>query len=188
MDTTGDVTRLLDDLNAGVNGAADRLWPVVYGALRDLADQYLGHEHVGHTLQPTALVHEAFLRLVGNGNLGAGSRGHFFAVAAQAMRRILADHARRRGAVKRGGDLQRVPLAVAAHADVATDEYLLKLDDGLSELASLDLQLARVVELRLFGGLTIEETARLLEVSPMTVKRQWRMAKGWLHRRITERS
>ncbi len=187
MDTTGDVTRLLDDLNAGVNGAADRLWPVVYGALRDLADQYLGQEQVGHTLQPTALVHEAYLRLVGNGTPGAGGRGHFFAVAARAMRRILVDHARRRGAVKRGGRLQRVPLTEAADADVATDEYLLELDDALSELASLDLPLARVVELRFFGGLTIEETASLLEVSPMTVKRRWRMAKGWLHRRITER-
>lgn len=188
MDTTGDVTRLLDDLNAGVNGAADRLWPLVYGALHDLADQYLGQERVDHTLQPTALVHEAFLRLVGNGNLGAEGRGHFFAVAARAMRRILVDHARRRGAVKRGGGLRRVPLAVSADADVATDEYLLALDDALSELALLDLPLARVVELRFFGGLTIEETARLLEVSPMTVKRRWRMAKGWLHRRITERS
>ena len=187
MGTTGDVTRLLDELNAGVDGAADRLWPIVYGALRDLADQHLAQERVGHMLQPTALVHEAYLHLVGNGNLGAGGRGHFFAVAAQAMRRILVDHARRRGAIKRGGGLQRVPLAEAADADVVPDEYLLELDDALTELASLDRPLASVVELRFFGGLTIEETARLLEVSPMTVKRRWRIAKGWLHRRITER-
>ncbi len=187
MGTTGDVTRLLDELSAGADGAADRLWPIVYGALRDLADRYLGQESVGHTLQPTALVHEAYLRLVGNGNLGAGGRGHFYAVAARAMRRILVDHARRRGAVKRGGGVQRVPLAEAADADVAPDDYILELDEALTELASLDLPLACVVELRFFGGLTIEETAALLEVSSMTVKRRWRMAKGWLHRRITER-
>lgn len=186
MGTSGDVTRLLEDLGAGVDGAADRLWPVVYGALRGLADQYLGHESSAHTLQPTALVHEAYVRLVGKGDLGAGGRGHFFAVAAQAMRRILVDHARRRGAVKRGGDLRRVPLLDEPAADAVPDEYLLKLDDALSELAALDPPLAQVVELRFFGGLTIEETARLLEVSTMTVKRRWLVAKGWLHRRITE--
>ncbi len=187
MSTNGDVTRLLEDFGAGVDGAADKLWPVVYDALRGLADQYLGHESVGHTLQPTALVHEAYVRLVGTGNLGAGGRRQFFAVAAQAMRRILVDHARRRGAVKRGGDLQRVPLPEIPDVDSVPDEYLLQLDDALSELASLDAVLAHVVELRFFGGLTIEETARLLEVSSMTVKRRWRVAKGWLHRRITER-
>ena len=187
MGTDGPVTRLLEDFGAGVDGAADKLWPVVYGALRGLADQYLGRESVDHTLQPTALVHEAYVRLVGTANLGVGGRSHFFAVAAQAMRRILVDHARRRSAVKRGGDLRRVPLPEIPDVDSVPDEYLLKLDDALSELASLDGPLAHVVELRFFGGLTIEETARLLEVSPMTVKRRWRVAKGWLHRRITER-
>ncbi|MCH7872053.1 MAG: RNA polymerase subunit sigma-70, partial [Planctomycetes bacterium] len=103
------------------------------------------------------------------------------------MRRMLVDHARRRGASKRGGDLRRVPLLEIPDVESVPDEYLLKLDDALSELASLDAPLASVVELRFFGGLTIEETARLLEVSPMTVKRRWRVAKGWLHRRITER-
>ncbi len=187
MSTGGEVTRLLEDFGAGVDGAADKLWPVVYSALRGLADQYLGHGSVGHTLQPTALVHEAYVRLVGTANLGVSGRGHFFAVAAQAMRRILVDHARRRGALKRGGNLQRVPLTDIPHVDGMPDDYLLKLDDALRALASLDAPLAHVVELRFFGGLTIEETAHLLEISPMTVKRRWRVAKGWLHRRIMER-
>jgi len=168
--------------------ALDDLLPRVYDELRALADAYMRRERAGHTLQPTALVHEAFLRLLRLPPGSVQNRIHFFALAAQAMRRILADHARRHRAAKRGGGAVRVPLelveggapATPAGDDVAADD----LDAALDDLAKLDERQARVVELRFFGGLSIEETAEVLAVSPATVKRDWLVARAWLHREL----
>ena len=168
--------------------ALDDLLPRVYDELRALADAYMRRERAGHTLQPTALVHEAFLRLLRLPPGSVQNRIHFFALAAQAMRRILADHARRHRAAKRGGGAVRVPLelveggapATPAGDDVAADD----LDAALEDLAKLDERQARVVELRFFGGLSIEETAEVLAVSTATVKRDWLVARAWLHREL----
>jgi len=168
--------------------ALDDLLPRVYDELRALADAYMRRERAGHTLQPTALVHEAFLRLLRLPPGSVQNRVHFFALAAQAMRRILADHARRHRAAKRGGGAVRVPLelveggapAAPAGDDVAADD----LDAALEDLAKLDERQARVVELRFFGGLSIEETAEVLAVSTATVKRDWLVARAWLHREL----
>jgi len=168
--------------------ALDDLLPRVYDELRALADAYMRRERAGHTLQPTALVHEAFLRLLRLPPGSVQNRVHFFALAAQAMRRILADHARRHRAAKRGGSAVRVPLelveggapATPAGDDVAADD----LDAALEDLAKLDERQARVVELRFFGGLSIEETAEVLAVSSATVKRDWLVARAWLHREL----
>jgi RNA polymerase sigma factor (TIGR02999 family) len=179
---------------AGDASALDDLLPRVYDELRALADAYMRRERAGHTLQPTALVHEAFLRLLRLPPGSVQSRVHFFALAAQAMRRILADHARRHRAAKRGGSAVRVPLelveggagaeAVAGippgSPEVAADD----LDAALEDLAKLDPRQARVVELRFFGGLSIEETAEVLGVSTATVKRDWLVARAWLHREL----
>lgn len=183
----GDITQLLGEMQRGDARAADRLLPVVYEELRRLARTYFHQEPTEHTLQPTALVHEAYLRLV-DGGVDWQGRAHFFGVAARAMRRILIDHARARRADKRGGGAVRASLEAIDDADgvMPPDEYLLSLDEGLQELAKLDEQQARVVEMRFFGGLNVEETAAVLDVSPRTVKRDWAMAKGWLHRFITK--
>jgi len=177
---------------SGDASALDDLLPRVYDELRALADAYMRRERAGHTLQPTALVHEAFLRLLRLPPGSVQNRVHFFALAAQAMRRILADHARRHRAAKRGGNAVRVPFevieggagAVAAAAggtqEVAADD----LDAALEDLAKLDARQARVVELRFFGGLSIEETAEVLGVSAATVKRDWLVARAWLHREL----
>ena len=178
---------------SGDASALDDLLPRVYDELRSLADAYMRRERAGHTLQPTALVHEAFLRLLRLPPGSVQNRVHFFALAAQAMRRILADHARRHRAAKRGGNAVRVPLelieggaapdpraAGAESAEVAADD----LDAALEDLAKLDARQARVVELRFFGGLSIEETAEVLGVSPATVKRDWLVARAWLHREL----
>ena len=180
----------------GNDAAADELLPIVYDELRRLAGSYLRNEPPNQTLQPTALVHEAYLRIVGpDGSGGSGgsggshscaNRAQFFAIAARAMRRLLIDHARRRRAVKRGGDRRRLPLEDVNELSVDRDEYVVALDDALTELAELDPQLSRVIELRFFGGLNVEETALVIGVSPVTVKRRWRMAKGWLHREIVK--
>ena len=173
---------------SGDVSALDDLLPRVYDELRSLADAYMRRERAGHTLQPTALVHEAFLRLLRLPPGSVQNRMHFFALAAQAMRRILADHARRHRAAKRGGGAVRVPLelveggapAAPAGDDVAADD----LDAALDDLAKLDERQARVVELRFFGGLSIEETAEVLSVSSATVKRDWLVARAWLHREL----
>jgi len=173
---------------SGDASALDDLLPRVYDELRALADSYMRRERAGHTLQPTALVHEAFLRMLRLPPGSVQNRVHFFALAAQAMRRILADHARRHRAAKRGGSAVRVPLelveggapAAAAGEDVAADD----LDAALEDLAKLDPRQARVVELRFFGGLSIEETAEVLAVSTATVKRDWLVARAWLHREL----
>ena len=184
--TSGDVTRILDELAAGNTEALEKLWPLVSDELRYLAGHYLRSERGDHTLQPTAMVHEAYLRLVGDREMVWEGRAHFFNVAAQAMRRILIDHARRRRAAKRGSDRQKFSLEEIIEPFEYREEYLVALDDALTELASVDEQLGRVVELRFFGGLSIEETAEVLGVSAMTVKRAWKLARGWLHREITK--
>ena len=179
-----DVTRLLIQLTDGNRTVLDELLPLVYGELRSLAANYLRRERSAHTLQPTALVHEAYLRLVDQNQVRWQNRAHFFGVAAQMMRRILVDHARGHNAEKRGGEIHK--LSLDENIDV-TDERatdLISLDDALTALAAIDEQKSRIVELRFFGGLSVEETAEVLGVSAPTVKRQWRMAKAWLYGQV----
>jgi RNA polymerase sigma factor (TIGR02999 family) len=187
MTTDPPVTELLEQVRAGDRSAFARLWPVVYEELRRLASRLLRAERPEHTLQPTALVHEAYLRLVDE-RAGWQDRAHFFAIAAQAMRRILVDYARGHLASKRGGSLRRVslddPLAASTPAGVGLDDVI-EVDEALGELAALDAFEAQVVELRYFGGLTVEETAAALGVSPATVKREWQLARAWLYRRLS---
>ncbi len=173
----------------GEPGALDALMPHVYDELRVLAGSYMRRERAGHTLQPTALVHEAFLKLIRLPDGAVQDRLHFFALAAQAMRRILADHARRSRAAKRGGDRDMVPVEEAdaaglIYSDPADGVPADYLDALIEDLARLDARQAQVVELRFFGGLTVEETAEVLAVSPATVKRDWLVARVWLHREL----
>ena len=176
------VTQALADWSRGHAGALDVLMPRVYDALRDIARRSLLNERDGHTLQTTALVHEAYLRLIDQRQVNIEHRAHFFAVAAQVMRRILVDHARRHGASKRGSGAVNLPLDenVTVAFSPSIDLDLVSLDTALDRLALLDSRQARVVELRFYGGLTIEETALVLHVSPATVKNEWRSARAWL--------
>jgi RNA polymerase sigma factor (TIGR02999 family) len=179
-----DVTQILQEVSGGNREAPARLMPLVYDELRRLADHYLRQERPDHTLQPTALVHEAYLRLIDQTRVDWQNRAHFFGVAAQLMRRILVDHARRHRASKRGGFRQKLTLDEAVDYSQTRDVDLVKLDDALTALAKFDARQSRVVELRFFGGLTIEETAEAIGVSPATVKVDWSMAKAWLRREI----
>ena len=185
-----DLTGLLIEWGQGDKAALDRLTPLVYDEIRRIAHRYVQREHEGQTLQTTALVNEAYLRLAGSANISWQNRAHFYAVTAQVMRRILIDHARRRHYVKHGGEAQRVAFEVAtkeaALMSAPRAAELLALDEALDGLARLDPRKSRVVELRYFGGLNIEETAKVLEVSPMTVRRDWRAAKAWLFKRMKE--
>ena len=169
----------------GDTAALDRLFPVVYQELRRQAASYLRDERAGHTLQPTALAHEVYLRLLGQRDFPWQNRAHFMAVAARAMRHVLVDHARRRRAAKRGGGREHVPLdvtlVVEGESAVAFDD----LDRALQDLAKLSERQARVVELRYFGGMSIEETAEVLGVSSVTVKRDWALARAWLYRELS---
>ena len=169
---------------SGRGSEADRLLPLIYDELRGLAAYYLRGERPDHTLQPTELVHEAFLRLAGRLDAGSQSREHFFALAARAMRHILVDHARKRAAAKRGGGRKPVSLDTLRALSREHDQLLVELDDALLRLAELDPRLAEVVELRFFGGLTVGETARVMGISPKTVQRKWALARSWLHREI----
>ncbi len=180
--TAKDVTRLLLDWSNGDKAALDELMPAVYDELRHLAAHYLSRERSNHTLQPTALVHEAYLQLVDESRVNWQNRAHFFAAAARMMRHILVDHARAHNAAKRGGGNLKVTLSEAVAAFATPDLDLLALDDALNELGELDPQQSRVVELRYFGGLSIEDTAAVLKISPATVKRDWTTAKAWLRR------
>lgn len=179
-----DVTNLLVDWSKGDQEALNKLMPLVYDELRRLAGRHLRHERPGHTVQTTALVHEAYLKLVDQKNANWQNRVQFFAAAAQVMRHILVDYARSRGAFKRGGGYCRLSLDEATISSEGKGADLLILNEALNGLASIDPQQSRVVELRVFGGLTVEETAVALGVSPRTVKREWSMAKAWLHRQI----
>jgi RNA polymerase sigma factor (TIGR02999 family) len=181
-----DVTGLLLAWGRGDQSAADRLVPVVYDELRRQAERAMRREGGEHTLQATALVHESYLRLVDQRRVEWRNRAHFFAIASTVMRRVLVDHARARLAAKRGGGAAPVSLAgVAAGTPDGTDEAdLIALHEALEKLAALDPDQARLVELRYFGGLTIEETAEALSVSPATVKREWALARAWLRREL----
>jgi RNA polymerase sigma factor (TIGR02999 family) len=179
-----DVTQLLQAWSRGERSALDRLVPLVYRELHLRARRCMAGERAEHSLQTTALIHEAYLKLAGPSPVDWESRGHFFAVAAKVMRRILVDHARARRSLKRGGDGRPVTLDEGAVVARTPDRDLVSLDDALQALAALDERKARVVELRYFGGLTAEETAAVLKVSPQTVLRDWRLAKVWLLREM----
>ncbi len=184
MGAISDTSLILAELGRGDPTAADRLMPLVYSELRGLAERYLQRERTDHTLQATALVHEAYLRLVDQSRVDWKSRAHFFAVAAEMIRRVLVDHARRHRAAKRGGTVRRVGLDERLGSEDHDRIDLLALDEALDELATLNDRHRRVVELRFFGGLTVEESAHVLDVSPETVRADWRMARAWLHDRI----
>jgi len=179
-----EVTQLLTDWANGSPAACDELMPLVYEELRRLAHRHMRGERPGHTLQTSALVHEAFMRLVDQKNVHWESRAHFFAIAAQMMRRILVDYARNRGSAKRGGSARQISFDETIVSEGRSAEVV-ALDDALRGLASLDQRKSQIVELRFFGGLSIEETAEVLGVSPGTVMRDWTLAKAWLRREIT---
>jgi RNA polymerase sigma factor (TIGR02999 family) len=185
MADSSDVTILLDRINKGDGRAPEELLPMVYGELRKLAHSYLQNERGDHTLQATALVHEAYLRLVDWEKVSWQNRAHFFAVAAQVMRRILVDHAREKRAAKRDfGQKLSLDEAVSFPNSNAREVDLIGLDDALEKLAEFDKTQSKIVELRFFGGLTIEETAHAIGISPATVKREWTVAKAWLYDRL----
>jgi len=180
----GELTQLLIAWSKGDARALEQLAPLVYAELRKLAHRYMNRERAGHTLQTTALVHEAFLRLLGNPQESWQNRAHFYAIAAQMMRRILVDYARTNLRAKRGGETTRIALEDidALVAEPALNPDVTALDAALEKLAEIDPRRSRVVELRFFGGLTVEETAQVLQVAPDTVVRDWRVAKAWLFR------
>src|SRR5262245_22685300 len=179
-----DVTALLADWSRGNRDALNQLLPLVYAELRRIAARQLRSERAGHSLQPTPWVHEVYLRLVGQRDMDWQNRAHFFGVTAQIMRRILVDHARRHTAGKRGEGAHCLSLDDAQEVPAANEIPILALDHVLDRLQKIDAELARIVELRAFGGLTIEEAAHVLEVSPSTAKREWRTAKAWLKREL----
>jgi RNA polymerase sigma factor (TIGR02999 family) len=181
MDTAPDVTQLLLAWSDGDREALDELTPLIYRELKKLAESYLRRERVGHTLQPTALAHEAYIKLIDQQNVRWQNRAHFFGIAAQAMRRILVDHARARLAGKRGSGAAVVALDDAVDVSDQRADQLIALDEALKSLAELDPDKSRVVELKYFGGMTLEEIAEVLGVSRATVIREWRMAKAWLY-------
>jgi RNA polymerase sigma-70 factor (ECF subfamily) len=178
------VTQLLIGWSRGDKEALDQLVPLVYDELRRQASRYLRRERPGHTLQTTALINEAYLRLIDQKSVRWQNRAQFFGIAAQLMRRILVDHARTKHRAKRGGSGIRVSLSDAIAVTKDSDTDLVELDEALNRLAGIDPQQSKIVELRFFSGLNVEETAAALNISPATVKRDWRVAKAWLHREI----
>jgi RNA polymerase sigma factor (TIGR02999 family) len=189
-ETSAEITRLLKAWGRGDAAALDRLTPLIYEQLHRMARGYMRNERPGHTLQATALVNEAFLRLVDTRDLDWTDRAHFFAVCARVMRRILVDAARSRAATKRGGHVARAEHSSAINLDDLPTPQVLSaqvcaLDEALNALERIDPRRARVIELRFFGGLTVEETGRVLQVSPQTVMRDWRLARAWLARELS---
>lgn len=185
----GEVTRVLADIRRGDAGAHDRLWEIVYAELRRLAERKMARERRGQTLQPTALVHEAYVRLVGSGDAAPRSwdgRGHFYAAAANAMRRILVDRARHRGRLKRGADAARVALSGVALESPVKSVDLIDLDDALNKLEAIDPAKATLVTLRYLLGCTVEETAEAMGLSEAKIKKDWIFAKAWLRRQLDE--
>lgn len=180
----GAVTEALRAWRRGEPEGDERLMELVYGELHHLAGRFLRGERMGHTLQPTALVHETYLRLLDQQRVDWRSRSHFFAISARVMRRILVDHARARQRLKRGGEVERVPFEDATGLGVERPDELVALDDALTELAKVDPAKAEVVELRFFGGFSVQETAEILAVSTPTVGRHWRLARAWLFREV----
>jgi len=183
MSSSGQVTRLLLDWGEGDDAALNKLVPIIHDELRRLARNYMRRERPGHTLQTSALINEAYLRLV-DGNVAWKNRSHFFGIAARLMRQILVDHARALSSLKRGGDQVRISLSDVANIGGRAEE-LIALDEALEDLAALDEQQSRIVELRYFSGLTIEETAESLNISTATVEREWRSARAWLRHKLT---
>jgi RNA polymerase sigma-70 factor, ECF subfamily len=181
MESSTDVTALLSELTKGNPEADPALIPLVYNELRRMADGYMRRERTGHTLQTTALVHEAYLKLCGQHSVAWQNRAHFFGIASQVMRRVLIDHARGHIRGKRGGGREAIPLDEALVFSPERSEEFVELDSALERLAAFDSRQARIVEMRFFGGLTVEETAEALGISPKTVKRDWSVAKAWLH-------
>ena len=179
------VTQLLMKWSEGDQTALDQLIPLIYDELHRLAERHLRHERAGHTLQATALVNEAYLRLVDERGVSWQNRAHFYAIAARRMRHILVEHARGRDAAKRGGGQYKLSLSKVDRITPREDVNLLALDEALQRLAEIDPQKSRIVELRYFGGLTVEETAEVMGISPATVKREWSMARAWLRREIS---
>ncbi len=180
-----DVTRLLQDWSDGKREVLDELLPLVYDELRRLAHNYLRRERGEHTLQTTALVHEAYMKLVDQHSVDWKNRAQFFALSAQAMRRILLDNARKHISDKRGKG-EKISLEDAPEISVETDENLIALDLALQELEQFDAKQSKIIELRYFGGLTIEETAEVMKISPATVKREWTFARAWLYQKLSE--
>jgi len=176
--------RIIEACQQGDRSALAKLTPLIYDELRRIAHRYVQRERNGHTLQTTALVHEAYLRLAGNEEAAWQNRAHFFAVSAQVMRHILIDHARRRRYLKHGGEFKQVPMEEASLMSAERAAELVALDEALDELKQLDARKSSVVELRYFGGLSLEDTADVLEISTMTVRRDWQAAKAWLFRRL----
>ena len=185
-DSSGDVTRLLDQLRAGDQDAANQLVPLIYGELRRIAGAYMQRERIGHTLQATALVHEAYMRLIGGEPVEWKNRTHFFGLAARTMRQVLMDYARRHRAGKRGGAGAR-KVDIDAELLVGHDSLddVIAIDEALERLALIDERQSRMIELRFFGGLNEEEAAEVMGLSPTTLKREWRSAKAWLHRELS---
>jgi RNA polymerase sigma factor (TIGR02999 family) len=182
--SAGDISGILRAWSDGDQSALDRLTPIVYDELRRLARRYMRHERPGHSLQTAALVNEAYLRLVDYERMQWQNRAHFFAVSAQLMRRILVDHARRHN-LKRGGGVEHVALEEAAVGGGGQGPDLVALDDAMNALARIDPRKVQVVEMRFFGGLSVEEIAEVLKISAITVKRDWRLARAWLYRELT---
>jgi len=180
-----EITQLLVDWSNGNQAALDQLMPLVYTELRQLAHWYMRRERPGHTMQTTALIHEAYLRLVDQTQVRWENQAHFFGIAARLMRQILIEHARSHTRAKRGGGAVTLSLDEAALVSQARAVELLALNDALERLATVDPRKSRVVELRFFGGLSVEETARVLNIASNTVLRDWRLAKAWLHREIS---
>jgi len=184
MPSRSDVTQALEALAGGDHSALDRLLPMVYEQLRGLANRELRRERVGHTLTPTALVHEAYLKLVQLDRIDWRGRAHFYGACAQVMRRILISYARMKKAEKRGGDAEAVPIDNVILAAQTRPGDLIALDEALSRLEALSERQARIVECRFFAGMDVEETAKVLEISPATVKRDWAAARAWLNREL----
>ncbi len=179
------MTQILAAIEAGDRAGTDRLLPIVYRELRNMAQRQMAFERPGHSLQATALVHEAYLKLIGNEEIRWAGKSHFFAAAAESMRRILVDSARKRGSIKRGGTQKRLSLDLSELVMEEQSSHILALDEALNELERQDARMADIVKLRFFSGLTVEDTAQALDISPRTVKREWALARAWLFRSLS---
>lgn len=183
-----DITKILQDLREGDEKAANKLFPILYDELRDMAGKYMFFENSNHTLQPTSLVHEAYVKLLGQDKVDWKGRTHFLAVSAQAMRRLLVDHARTKSRKKRGGDQKKVGVEVAEWTVLSTDnnDHILAVDDALNKLSTLNPLHAQIVEMRFFSGMTVQEVADELEMSKRKVESEWTMIKAWLKKELKD--
>ncbi len=185
MSKKEEITRLLEKVNAGKEGAEEALIPFLYNELRNLAHYYMSDERRDHTLQTTALVNEAYIRLCGGEKMDFAGKAHYMRLAARTMRRVLIDHARSKQSLKKGGGWVRMPLEDLDDFQIDDSVDMIALDEALEKLSEVDPKLAQLVELKFFGGLTVEETARVLDISPRTVKSDWQMAKVWLKQELS---